>query len=124
MRHRVELLAVAAVSLLLIYAAGSSSPFYDYTGESPGTVHKITVSDLASPSAEHVGVASPEPQPRPSGAMPKTLPGFKVNVYASDLTNPRPVRARLFVRNGDSGGSFSANPVRGSAPWRRRESPC
>jgi len=98
MRHRVELLAVAAVSLLLIYAAGSSSPFYDYTGESPGTVHKITVSDLASPSAEHVGVASPEPQPRPSGAMPKTLPGFKVNVYASDLTNPRELRA---APNGD-----------------------
>ncbi len=98
MRHRVELLAVAVVSLLLIYAAGSSSPFYDYTGESPGTVHKVTVSDLPSPGSEHVGVASPEPQPRPAGAMPKTLPGFKVNIYAADLTNPRKL---LAAPNGD-----------------------
>jgi len=98
MRHGVELFVVAAVSLLLIYAAASSSPFYDYTGESPGTVHKVTVSDLPSPGAEHVGVASPEPQPRPSGAMPRTLPGFKVNIYASDLTNPRELRA---APNGD-----------------------
>jgi glucose/arabinose dehydrogenase len=30
--------------------------------------------------------------------MPKTLPGFKVNVYASDLTNPRELRA---APNGD-----------------------
>ena len=98
MRDRVELLAVAVVSLLLIYAAGSSSPFYDYTGESPGTVHKVTVSDLPSPGSEHVGVASPEPQPRPAGAMPKTLPGFKVNIYAADLTNPRKL---LAAPNGD-----------------------
>ena len=98
MRHRAELFAVAVVSLLLIYAGDPPSPFYDYTGESPGTVHKIAVSDLPSPGSEHVGVASPEPQPRPEGAMPRTLPGFKVNVYASDLSNPRELRA---APNGD-----------------------
>jgi glucose/arabinose dehydrogenase len=98
MRNRVELLAVAGVSFLLIYAADPPSPFYDYTGESPGTVHKITVSDLPSPGSEHVGVASPEPKPRSAGAMPKTLPGFKVNVFTSGLTNPRELRA---APNGD-----------------------
>jgi len=98
MRHRAELLAVAIVSLLLVYAGDPPSPFYDYTGESPGTVHKIAVSDLPSPGSEHVGVASPEPSPRPEGAMPRTLPGFKVNVFASDLSNPRELRA---APNGD-----------------------
>ena len=94
MRHRLELLGVAAVSLLVIYASDPQSPFYDYTGESPGTTHKVTVSDLPSPSSQHVGVASPESQPRPAGAMPKTLPGFKVNIFATDLTNPRELRAQ------------------------------
>jgi len=98
MRHRLEMLGVAAVSLLIVFAADPPSPFYDYTGESPGTTHKITVSDLPAPSSQHVGVASPEPQPRPEGAMPKTLPGFKVNIFASDLTNPRELRA---APNGD-----------------------
>jgi len=98
MRHRLEMLGVAAVSLFIIFAADPPSPFYDYTGESPGTTHKITVSDLPAPSSQHVGVASPEPQPRPEGAMPKTLPGFKVNIFASDLTNPRELRA---APNGD-----------------------
>src|SRR5947207_3599223 len=98
MRHRLQMLGVAALSLLIIYAADPPSPFYDYTGESPGTTHKITVGDLPAPISQHVGVASPEPQPRPEGAMPKTLPGFKVNLFASDLTNPRELRA---APNGD-----------------------
>ena len=98
MRHRADLLAIVVASLLLIYAADPPSPFYDYTGESPGTVHKITVGDLPSPGSEHVGVASPEQQPRPEGAMPKALLGFKVNVFASDLSNPRELRA---APNGD-----------------------
>src|SRR5262249_7165831 len=67
-------------------------------GENPGTVHKITVNDLPSPTGQHVGVASPEPQPRPQSAMPKTMPGFKVNFFASNLTNPRELRA---APNGD-----------------------
>jgi len=98
MRHRFKLLAGVAVCLTVIYASDPPSPFYDYLGESPGTIHKITVNDLPSPSAQHVGVASPEPQPRPEGAMPKTLPGFKINIFASDLTNPRELRA---APNGD-----------------------
>ena len=107
MRHRLEMLGVAAVSLLIIYAADPPSPFYDYTGESPGTTHKITVSDLPAPISQHVGVASPEPQLRPEGAMPKTLPGFKVNIFASDLTNPRELRAApnsdIFLAEMDKG---------------------
>src|SRR5437764_8544233 len=107
MRHRLEMLGVAAVSLLIIYAADPPSPFYDFTGESPGTTHKITVSDLPAPISQHVGVASPERQLRPEGAMPKTLPGFKINIFASDLTNPRELRAApnsdIFLAEMDKG---------------------
>src|SRR5437764_15315136 len=99
MRHRLEMLGVAAVSLLIIYAADPPSPFYDYTGESPGTTHKITVGALPAPISQHDGVASPEPQPPPDGAMPKTLPGNEVHMFASDLTNPAEVGA---APNGDS----------------------
>ncbi len=79
-------------------AQAPASPFYDFRAESPGTIHKVTVGDLPAPGSQRVGVASPEPLPRPANAFPKTLPGFKVNLYASDLTNPRELRA---APNGD-----------------------
>lgn len=88
--------ATAALSVLFL-AANSGSPFYDYRGQSPGTIHKITVSDLPATNGKR-GEASPEPVPRPEGAMPKTLPGFKVDLYATGIQNPRELRA---APNGD-----------------------
>jgi glucose/arabinose dehydrogenase len=93
-----RLLTALLVSPIVLYAADASSPFYDYRSESPGTIHKITVNDLPGPNATPPGVNSPEPQPRPSGAVPKTAPGFKVNLFASELDNPRELRA---APNGD-----------------------
>lgn len=75
-----------------------SSPFYGYRAESPGTTHKFTVSDLPSPNNPKSGVASPDPVPRPADALPKTLPGFKVNLFASGLDVPRELRT---APNGD-----------------------
>lgn len=92
--HLVILLAL----LSALVAQKSGSPFYDFRAESPGTMHKITVADLPPPNATKSAVNPPEPYPRPSGAMPKTLPGFKVNLYASDLDEPRELRA---APNGD-----------------------
>ena len=89
-------LAPALLTAALL-AQNSGSPFYDYRGESPGMVHKITVADLPGTSGKR-GEASPEPVPRPDGAMPKTLPGFKVDIYASGLQNPRQLRT---APNGD-----------------------
>src|SRR5258708_4422818 len=99
-RSNLKFFLVLLVLLLGLSLLGQNgaSPFYDYRTESPGAVHKITVGDLPSPRAEHVGVASPEPQPRPANALPKTLPGFKANLYASEVTNPRELRA---APNGD-----------------------
>src|SRR6266567_8787679 len=97
-KNRVELLAAIVAAPLILYATNSLSPFYDYRSESPGTIHKITVNDLPGPNATPPGVNSPEPQPRPTGALPKTAPGFKVNLFASELDNPRELRA---APNGD-----------------------
>jgi glucose/arabinose dehydrogenase len=95
------LLAMFAVALY----AENGSPFYDYRAESPGNVHKITPSDLPPPGKP--GEASPEPVPAPAGATPKTLPGFKVEVYASGIENPRELRAApngdVFLANMDKG---------------------
>jgi glucose/arabinose dehydrogenase len=83
----------------IISAGDPASPFYDYRGESPCTVHKITVNDLPAPNATPSGVASPEQEPRPGSATLKTMPGFKVNLFASGLDNPRELRA---APNGDA----------------------
>jgi len=96
--YRVQLLAAVAMFTVLFCAADAGSPFYGYREESPGTTHKITVNDLPAPHATPPGEASPEPVPRPANAMPKVLPGFKVNIFASDLDVPRELRA---APNGD-----------------------
>jgi len=83
---------------VILFAVDTPSPFYDFRGESPGTVHKITVADLPSPNSPRPGEDSSEPQPRPADAMPKTLPEFKVNLFASQLHNPREMRT---APNGD-----------------------
>ena len=88
--YRLLLLVILPV---IISAGDTASPFYDFHGESPGTVHKITVNDLPAPNATPSGVASPEPEQRPANATLKTLPGFKVSLFASGLDNPRELRA-------------------------------
>ena len=93
-----KLLGGAALLVVFLYAQDRSSPFYDYRSESPGTIHKIAVSNLPEPSPSKSGVNSPEPQPRPAGALPTTLPGFKVNLFASDLDEARELRT---APNGD-----------------------
>ncbi len=79
-------------------STSNSAPFYDYRTEKPGTMHKITVNDLPKPFASKSANNFPEPAPRPEGAMPQTLPGFKVNLFAIGLDEPRELRA---APNGD-----------------------
>ncbi len=91
--------SVFAVAFLAVeLSAQNSSPFYDYRSENPGTVRHITTSDLPKPFASKSANNEPEPATRPEGAMPKTLPGFKVDVYAAGLDEPRELRA---APNGD-----------------------
>jgi len=72
--------------------------FTGYESERPGTERKITVADLPEPYATKSVDNGAEIVKRPADAWPQTLPGFKVELYASDLENPR----RLTVApNGD-----------------------
>lgn len=81
-----------------VNAPPPTPPFTDFRYESPGTIHKVTVADLPQPFATESAGNPPKVVPRPEGAWPKTLPGFKVELYAEGLTNPRLTRT---APNGD-----------------------
>lgn len=72
--------------------------FTDYTKEAPGVRRKITVADLPKPFATKSAGNGPTVVARPEGAWPKTLPGFKVDLYATGLDFPREIRK---APNGD-----------------------
>jgi glucose/arabinose dehydrogenase len=80
------------------FAQNGSSVFYDFHIENPGKMHKITLSDLPAPGATKSAVNPPAMSPRPADAIPKPLPGFKVNMYVGGLDEPRELRA---APNGD-----------------------
>jgi glucose/arabinose dehydrogenase len=95
------LLALSVSTLLAVaYVGAQQQPlvFSNYTQQTPGTMHKISASDLPAPNEKESGFFGPKVVPRPAGAMPKTMPGFTVTEYASGLTNPRLIRK---APNGD-----------------------
>src|SRR5438270_5148481 len=72
--------------------------FADYTQQKPGVFRKITVADLPEPFSTESVDNGPDLVARPSGAMPEALPGFQVQLYASNLRTPRLIRT---APNGD-----------------------
>jgi glucose/arabinose dehydrogenase/cytochrome c5 len=74
------------------------APFTDFRHESPGTTRKITVADLPPPFATPSAGNAPQVVARPADAWPKALPGFKVDLFATGLDNPRLMRT---APNGD-----------------------
>ena len=105
-------LLFAAIILVVMHRAATSareahflaapiddkSPFTDFRGESPGKIHHITPSDLPKPYATESADNGPRVVSRPSGAWPQAPSGFKVELYAEKLVNPRLIRA---APNGD-----------------------
>jgi glucose/arabinose dehydrogenase len=85
----------------------AKAPFIDYRDERPGAVHKITVQDLPEPYATKSVGNFPQLVARPDSAMPKAPEGFKVELYATGLDNPRLIRAGsngdFYVAEGSSG---------------------
>src|SRR5512136_924059 len=71
---------------------------HDFRKEKPGTFRKITVGDLPPPFATDSAFNMPSVVARPAGAWPQALPGFKVELYATGLDNPRLIRT---APNGD-----------------------
>jgi len=72
--------------------------YSDYRNQAPGIVHKITVADLPAPYASKAVDNGPSLVSRPKDAWPNAPAGFKVELYASGLENPRELRT---APNGD-----------------------
>src|ERR1700693_6369547 len=66
--------------------------------EKPGNVHHISTADLPQPYATPAVENHPHVASRPSQAWPQAPVGFKVDLYAADLKNPRLIRT---APNGD-----------------------
>jgi glucose/arabinose dehydrogenase len=77
-------------------------PFTDFRYEKPGNVRKITVADLPAPFATESARNQAEMVGRPADVWPQTLPGFKVDLYATHLNGPR------FIRTAPNGDYFVA----------------
>lgn len=82
-------------------------PFTDFRYEKPGTAHKITVKDLPQPYATRSADNGPELVARPENVWPVAPAGFKVELYAAGLDNPRTMRVApngdIFLAEGDAG---------------------
>ena len=82
-------------------------PFTDFRYEKPGAVHKITVKDLPEPYATQSSNNGPQLVARPENVLPTALPGFKVQLYAAGLDNPRTLRTApngdIFLTESDAG---------------------
>jgi glucose/arabinose dehydrogenase len=70
----------------------------DWTTDAPGVRRRLTVADLPAPYATKSVDNGPRVVARPTGAMPQVPAGFKVELFASNLNNPRMIRT---APNGD-----------------------
>jgi glucose/arabinose dehydrogenase len=90
-----------------IKAPPPTAPFTDFRYEQPGTARKITVNDLPQPYATHSAENGPHLVARPENVWPKAFAGFKVELYATGLDNPRTLRTApngdIFLAESDAG---------------------
>jgi len=73
-------------------------PFTDFRYEKPGVTRKITAADLPQPYATESANNGAELVARPENVWPVAPAGFKVELFASGLDNPRLLRT---APNGD-----------------------
>ncbi len=82
-------------------------PFTDFRYEQPGKVRKITVKDLPAPFATASADNGPNVVARPANVWPQAPAGFKIELYASGLDNPRLIRTApngdVFVAESEAG---------------------
>ncbi len=81
--------------------------FTDAAHEYPGTRRLLTVADLPAPSPKESVDNGPTLVPRPANAWPMAPEGFKVELYATGLDNPRLLRTApngdIFLAESESG---------------------
>ena len=70
-------------------APAPSSPFTDFRYEKPGQTRKISLADLPAPHATESSANQSRIVPRPADAWPQAPAGFKVELFATDLSTPR-----------------------------------
>ena len=105
----------------------------DWTSDAPGVRRKFTIDDLAQPYDTPSAKNNPKVVKRPEGAWPKAPEGFKVEEFATGLSNPRvimtaptaisssPRAARAAASQG--GSRSSATPTATASPSRPPPSP-
>ena len=83
------------------------SAFTDAAHEAPGTRRHLTVADLPAPAPDQSVDNGPNVVPRPANAWPIAPKGFKVELYATGLDNPREIRTGpngdLFLAESETG---------------------
>ncbi|HSY92913.1 MAG TPA: PQQ-dependent sugar dehydrogenase [Candidatus Binatus sp.] len=90
--------AAPEVAGMKVKDASPVAPFTDFRYEKPGTTRKITVNDLPQPYATQSSNNGAELVARPANAWPVAPDGFKVEMFAGGLENPRLLRT---APNGD-----------------------
>ncbi|MFZ0958428.1 MAG: c-type cytochrome [Candidatus Sulfotelmatobacter sp.] len=97
----------AQVSTVKLTDKSPTAPFTDFRYEVPGTIRKITVADLPQPYATNSSNNGPTLVARPADAWPVAPAGFKVELYAAGLDNPRLLRTApngdIFLAESDPG---------------------
>ncbi|HVR62841.1 MAG TPA: sorbosone dehydrogenase family protein [Polyangia bacterium] len=87
-----------ALTLARPASAPAAEPFVDFRGEGPATMHHVRVVDLPAPNVTASADNSPHIVSRPKDAWPQAPAGFRVQLYAQGMTNPRFIRV---APNGD-----------------------
>lgn len=90
-----------AASCSIVQASGlltGQAAFTDFTQQAPGVSRKLTKNDLPKPYMTESAHNGPHIVKRPDNAWPKCPAGFKVDLYARNLKNPRLIRV---APNGD-----------------------
>src|ERR1700676_2847572 len=90
-----------------VRGAAPNAPFTDFRYEKPGTTRKITVKDLPQPYATDSAQNGAQVVARPQSAWPVAPAGFKVELYATELDNPRWLKTApngdIFLAESDPG---------------------
>ncbi len=90
-----------------VKGAPPTPPFTDFRYEKPGTTRKITVKDLPKPYASDSAQNGAQVVDRPEKSWPVAPEGFKVELFASGLDNPRLLRTApngdIFLAESDPG---------------------
>ena len=94
----ITLFALGSLPAVAQQTLTGQDAFTDYTKEHPGVRRKVTAADLPQPYATESANNAAAIAPRPDGVWPQTLPGFKVEQFATGLENPRLMR---MAPNGD-----------------------